>query len=117
MGAPSDELREKLRAAFSGYKFKDERCGMCCVDADGNLLVKKLAKKPIREFTADATRGNTDSRWAPVSSARRVVQDGHQPLLLQQNATTRDSAQVSHVTSTKPWARSHYDSFLLRLIF
>ena len=37
-----------------------------------------------------------------MSTARRVVHDGHQPLLLQQNATTRDSAQASHVTSTKP---------------
>ena len=37
-----------------------------------------------------------------VSSARRVVHDGHQPLLLQQNATIRDSAQASQVTSTKP---------------
>ena len=27
---------------------------------------------------------------------------GHQPLLLHQNATIRDSAQVSQVTSTKP---------------
>ena len=46
------------------------------------------------------TRGSTDSRWTPVSSARRVVQEGHQPLLLQQNATIRDSAQRSQVTST-----------------
>ena len=37
-----------------------------------------------------------------MSSARRAVHDGHQPRPLQQNATTRDSAQSSQVTSTKP---------------
>jgi hypothetical protein len=55
MGSPSDELREKLQVAFSGYKFRDERCGMCSVDADADLLAKRLAKKPLREFTADDT--------------------------------------------------------------
>ncbi len=49
-----------------------------------------------------ATRGSSDSRCAPVSSARRVVHDGHQPRPLQQNATTRDSAQSAQLTSTKP---------------
>lgn len=55
-----------------------------------------------------ATRGSTDSRWTPVSSARRVVQDGH--LLLQQNALVFlvDSAGGLSVrprgTLTQTWA-------------
>ncbi|MDP1827397.1 MAG: hypothetical protein Q8L48_29275 [Archangium sp.] len=41
-----------------------------------------------------------------MSSGPRLVQDGHQPLLLQQNATIHDAAQVLQVTSTKPNRRS-----------
>jgi hypothetical protein len=55
MRASPDELRDKLRAAFAGYKFKDERCGMCRSDVAANLLVKRLAKKPLLEFTAEDT--------------------------------------------------------------
>ena len=39
---------------------------------------------------------------APVSSARRVVHEGHQPRPLQEKATSPDSAHASHLTSTKP---------------
>lgn len=44
MSAQSDQVREQLKNAFSHYKFKDERCGMCRGDADSNLLVKRLSK-------------------------------------------------------------------------
>jgi hypothetical protein len=47
MGSASDELREKLQAPFSAYKFRDERCGMCSVDADANLLAKRLARYKV----------------------------------------------------------------------
>jgi hypothetical protein len=53
MGAQADRVRERLREAFSRYKFKDAR--MCCDAADGDLLAKRLSKKPLREFTADDT--------------------------------------------------------------
>ncbi len=53
MSAHSEQVREQLKNAFSHYKFKDERCGMCCSDSDGNQLVKRLSKKPLREFTVE----------------------------------------------------------------
>jgi hypothetical protein len=53
MGAHPEHVREQLRAAFSRYRFKDERCGMCCSDAAASLLAKQLSKKPLAAFTAD----------------------------------------------------------------
>ncbi len=66
-------------------------------------MLKRTLKGTLNVHCRWATR--IDSR-APVSSARRVVQDGHQPRPLQLNATTRDPAQVSQVTSPKPNRRS-----------
>lgn len=49
-----------------------------------------------------ATLGSTASRCAPVSSARRVVHDGHQPRPLHEKATRREAWQSAQLTSTKP---------------
>jgi hypothetical protein len=51
------------------------------------------------------TCGRSASR-TPVSTARRLVHDGHHPRPLQLNATSRDVSQSSHATSTKPYRTS-----------
>ena len=48
------------------------------------------------------TLGKVFTKCTPVSVARRAVHDGHHPRPLHENATSLDSLQLSHFTSTKP---------------
>ena len=49
-----------------------------------------------------AACGNTSIRGAAVSCPRRAAHDGHHPRVLQENATSVVSAQVSHAATRNP---------------
>lgn len=55
MASQSTELLQKVKDAFSRYKFRDERCGVHSVDTDGNILFKQLRKKSLEGFTVEDT--------------------------------------------------------------
>lgn len=68
--------------------------------------VKRSVKGMLRVHCRWRTKGSIASRVAPVSTARRLVHDGHHPRPLHENATSLESWHASQDTSTKPYRTS-----------